>query len=253
MNRPYVVAGNWKMNLDKASALTLSESLSLVSERELLKVMVFPPFPLIDAVSTVLKATSISVGAQTLHHAVSGAFTGEVSADMIQSVGADSVILGHSERRELFGETDALVNDKLRVALEKGLRVIVCVGESHEQRQNNEVEAVIQRQLQESLKDVSSFENLMIAYEPIWAIGTGNVATPEQAQSVHQMIRRFMSDVFSTDVAESISILYGGSVKPENTESLIQQEDIDGFLVGGASLASDSFLSIIDTVSSIQA
>ncbi len=246
--RRALIAGNWKMNLDREGAeqlvRALVEGAKDVTDRDIL---VCPPFPLIPAVFTVVKGSNVWLGAQNMYYEKKGAFTGEVSADMLKSVGAEWVILGHSERRHIFNEDDVLINKKVKSAIEQGLKPILCVGELLEEREAGKTEEVVRRQVVEGLKDLSEedIKKLTIAYEPVWAIGTGKTATPEDADSIHSLVRDILKDLYSSEISENMRILYGGSVKPENIDSLMAKENIDGALVGGASLKADSFLRII--------
>jgi len=248
--RRLFIAGNWKMNKDLAGAVELSAALKAgAGDRTDLDVGVFPPYVYLPAVVDALRGSRIIVGAQNLHPEPKGAFTAEVSGPMILDVGATHVIIGHSERRRLFGETDEGVNLKLKAALGCGLKPIVCIGETLEQREAGSTEQVVAAQLEGALRDltVEQARGLVLAYEPVWAIGTGVTATPQQAQEVHAFIRSRLVERFTPDVAASVRIQYGGSVKPTNAADLLGQEDIDGALVGGASLDADSFLRIINS------
>lgn len=243
-----IIAGNWKMNMTSTQAremvTKLVPMLTGIKDRE---VVLAPPFTAIDAVATVTKGTSIALAGQNMHWADKGAFTGEISAEMLLDLGCKYVIIGHSERRQYFGETDETINKKLRQALNKGLRPIVCVGETLPEREADKVNEVIERQITGALKGVTAEEmaNVVIAYEPVWAIGTGKTATPEQADEVHAFIRRHVAGTFSQNVADALRIQYGGSVTPENVSSLMAKPDIDGALVGGASLKPESFSAIV--------
>lgn len=247
MRKP-LLAGNWKMNT------TLHESVQLASELNKLvgkvtdrDILVCPPFTAIDKVAETLRDSQIMVGGQTLHWEEKGAFTGEISAQMLKSVGACCVLIGHSERRQYFGETEETVNKRLNAAIKHNLKPIVCVGETLEEREKNITFEVIKKQITGGLKDLSvvSCKSLVIAYEPVWAIGTGKTATKEQAQEVHAYIRKLLSELFDKTVAEEVRILYGGSVTPENINDLMAQPDIDGGLVGGASLKAEIFAKIV--------
>lgn len=246
--RKKVIAGNWKMNKD------LNESQNLVSgiidglgNENKCDVVVCPPFTSLNEVHSLIKNTPIKLGAQNVYYETDGAFTGEVSTGMLKSVGCDYVIIGHSERRTIFGEKDELLNKKNKKALADGLKVIFCIGESLAQREEGITNSIVEKQLQKGLDGISSEElnNIIIAYEPVWAIGTGKTATPEQAQEVHAFIRNYISQKYSKESGEGLIIQYGGSVKPDNAASLLSQPDIDGALIGGACLKVDSFLSII--------
>ncbi|MCA9783402.1 MAG: triose-phosphate isomerase [Calditrichaeota bacterium] len=250
MRRP-LIAGNWKMHMPNAEAVTLARQLrARLRGLSHCEVLVCPPFTALTAVAEILTDTEIALGAQNLHDRRSGAFTGEISGDMIRSTGASWVLIGHSERRQFFGDTDEWVARKLLAALESGLNPIVCVGESLEERDAGKLESVIQRQVHQALETLSDdlLARVTLAYEPVWAIGTGRVASPEQAQEVHALIRGLLSRVGNSRVADSVRILYGGSVKADNAASLLSQPDIDGALVGGASLEVESFKGIVDAL-----
>ena len=210
-------------------------------------VAVCPPYVSLAAVADVLSGSSVALGAQNMHQADKGAYTGEVSAPMLRAVGCRYVILGHSERRQHFGETDVTVHSKIRQALSHGLIPIVCVGESLEERKAGREYAVVERQLTGALSGLRSLSTdaLVLAYEPVWAIGTGETATPATAQAMHAAIRRFLAARFGETLARSIPVLYGGSMKPANARELLQQRDVDGGLIGGASLKADSFAAIV--------
>ncbi len=246
MRKPFVV-GNWKMNLSLKGAVELASGL----RKELAGVRgvdlgVCPPSVFLQAVSGALERSSILLGAQNMCWAESGAFTGEVCAAMLKDVGCRLVILGHSERRHVFGEKDGEINAKIKAALKSGLDPIFCVGEKLEERDAGRVEDVIRRQVQAGLDGITAEQlgRVTIAYEPVWAIGTGRNATAAQAQEVHVLIRKLLAEKFGADVASAVRIQYGGSVKPENAKELLAAPDIDGFLVGGASLKVDSFVAI---------
>ena len=245
--RRLLIAGNWKMHLDLRGAILLASELKRelaeVDDRDL---AVFPPFPFIADVADTLNGTAIEVGAQNVHPEPEGAFTGEVSAPMLASVGCQWVIVGHSERRDHFGESDEFLNAKLRAALGAGLKPILCVGEHLEEREAGEAEAVVRRQLEADLAGLSAeeFARVTIAYEPVWAIGTGRTATPAQANDMQGAIRRLLAERFGAAGGEQCRILYGGSVKPANARALLAEPEIDGALVGGASLKSADFCQI---------
>jgi len=246
--RKKVIAGNWKMNMDlHQSQKLVSEIINGLGKDTKADVIVCPPFTSLSEASSLLKDTHIKLGAQNMHFEESGAFTGEISADMLKSVGCEYVILGHSERRVIFNESDKMINKKVKTALAKGLKPIFCVGELLEQRESGETMKVISAQVEKGLEGITSeqIKNIIIAYEPVWAIGTGKTATPQQAQEVHSFIRELAAKKFSASAAENLIIQYGGSVKPENSGELLSQKDIDGALVGGACLKADSFLGII--------
>lgn len=245
-----LVAGNWKMNLPPGEVGNYaSRFLPLTADLgEAVDILVCPSFPALPAAVAAFRGTPVAVGAQNMHQELSGAFTGEVSGAMLVDLGVGWVILGHSERRHIFGETDALVLAKLKRAHELGLRPIVCVGELLQERDRGETEAVLRRQFFGSLAGAGPelAGRTTLAYEPVWAIGTGRVATPDQAQEVHAMIRALLAALYDADLAQAVRIQYGGSVKPDNVKELMAQEDIDGALVGGASLKPDSFAAIVN-------
>ena len=246
--RKKIIAGNWKMNKTIVEAKSLVEALmkSVGSVTDPV-VLVCPPFTVLAEVAMALKDSDILIGGQNMHDADSGAYTGEISAEMLLTSGCSHVILGHSERRTLFSETDRKVNARTKKALTVGLTPIVCVGEKLEQRETGITEKVIEEQITGSLDSLSEadIEKTVIAYEPIWAIGTGKVATPEQAEEVHVYIRGLLADKYGNDTAERVTILYGGSVKGSNADGLFEKENIDGALVGGASLDADEFTAIV--------
>lgn len=249
MSRKKIVAGNWKMNLDRAKAKELAAAVAARrGEAANVELVLCPPALYVETVGSALAGAkgTIGLGAQNMHDKASGAFTGEVAPPMLVDLGCQYVILGHSERRTLFGETDAAVNVKTKAALAAGLVPIVCVGETLEEREAGKTAAVVTGQVQGSLAGLSAaeLERVVVAYEPVWAIGTGKVATPEQAQEVHALIRRLLAGLSSPEVAARVRIQYGGSVKPDNAADLARQPDIDGALVGGASLKADDFLGI---------
>jgi len=246
--RKKVIAGNWKMNMNlHQSQKLVSEIINGLGKDSKAEVIVCPPFTSLSEVNSLLKGTQVKLGAQNMYYEESGAFTAEISADMLKSVGCEYVILGHSERRVIFNESDELINKKIKVALSKELKPIFCVGELLEQRESGKTMEVVSSQVEKGLEGIASeqMKNIIIAYEPVWAIGTGKTATPEQAQEVHLFIRELVAKKISSSVAENIIIQYGGSVKPDNAGELLSQKDIDGALVGGACLKADSFLSII--------
>jgi len=242
--RKLFIAGNWKMNKDAAEARELAEGIKAeVAGIEDVELAVFPPYLSIAPVVDALKGTNVAVGSQNLFWEESGAFTGEVAGRMVKAAGCDRVIIGHSERRQYFGETDETVSKRLGAALEAGLLPIVCVGETLDEREADATRKVVERQIRGGLAGLTpeQMKPVTIAYEPIWAIGTGKTATPEQAEAVHAFIRGLLGEIFGADVAEATRIQYGGSVKPENVAELMACENIDGGLVGGASLKADSF------------
>lgn len=246
--RTPIIAGNWKMHKTVGEAVELVKALigglQMGQDRE---VVVCPPFTALYAVRPLLVGTGIGLGAQDVYHEREGAFTGEISPVMLVDVGCTYVIIGHSERRQYFGETDASVNRKLHAALAAGLRPIVCVGESKPQRDAGEAEPIVTAQVRAALAGVTAEQmpNVVIAYEPIWAIGTGDTATPADAQAMHLAIRGVLGELYGDSVAQAVRIQYGGSVRPDNIDELMAQPDIDGALVGGASLKAESFLRIV--------
>ncbi len=246
--RKIMIAGNWKMYKTVPEAVALVEGLKeKVGDAEAVDVVVAPPFTALTAVHQALEGSRIHLAAQNLYHEKEGAFTGEVSPAMVKDTGCRYVILGHSERRQIFGESNETVNRKVRSALDAGLSPILCAGESLSEREAGKTMDVVGNQLQEGLAGVDAKEmaRIVIAYEPIWAIGTGQTATPEQANEVHSHIRNLLSEIYDTAVAARTRILYGGSVKPANARELMGCSDIDGALVGGASLTAESFAEII--------
>ncbi len=245
--RKKFVAGNWKMYTNSATAAELASAVAKGVGDDRVTVAVCPPFPYLHRVAEVLKGGRVGLGGQNCYHEAEGAFTGEVSPTMLRDVGCRYVILGHSERRQLFGETDAFIARKLHAAMRAGLEVILCVGETLQQREANQTERVLEAQLSGSLAglDAAGLRNVVIAYEPVWAIGTGRTATPQQAQDAHAFIRRRIAESFGQDAAAGLVIQYGGSVKPDNAAELMRQPDVDGALVGGASLKADQFLAIV--------
>ena len=249
-NRKPLMAANWKMNLSLDEARDLLNGIkSATIDFNRVDVLVVPPFTTLQLAQTILTETDILIAGQNMHWEPGGAFTGEISPLMLKEAGCSHVILGHSERRALFFETSETVNQKVDAAIEAGLIPIVCIGETLKQREDKKTFDIIRAQLNESLKTSCKQRNLtqsvIIAYEPVWAIGTGRTATPEMAQEVHLFIRRWLIENFGQNTGDTIRILYGGSVKPDNIKELISQPDIDGALIGGASLEADSFLSII--------
>ena len=248
MTRTPLLAGNWKMHGSRAEAIALASALvdAVGSERQR-EVMLAPPFTALEAVAAVLTGSTIKLGAQNVHWATKGAFTGEVAAPMLLEAGCSHAIIGHSERRQHFGETDETVRQRVTAALGAGLVPVVCVGETLEQHEGGETSSVVTRQLRAGLHGLEpiGLGRCVVAYEPVWAIGTGKTATPEQAEEVHALIRQQLGQAAGTDIAEGIRILYGGSVKPDNVDMLMAQPNIDGALVGGASLDAESFTRIV--------
>jgi triosephosphate isomerase len=247
MRRPFI-AGNWKMNLTKAEGVELAKTIAVkAGDYPKVDIAVCPPSVYLDAVGAALKGSSVGLGGQNMSNEASGAFTGEVSAAMLLDVGCKYVILGHSERRTIYGETDADVNKKVLAALTAGLVPIVCVGELLAEREAGKTHDVVAKQFAGSLAGLSAeqMSKVVLAYEPVWAIGTGKVATKEQAQEVHADLRKMIGDRYNAGVAEAVRIQYGGSVKPSNAAELLSQKDVDGALVGGASLKAADFLGIV--------
>ena len=251
--RSKIVAGNWKMNKNVAESKALAEG--LVSELsgvtlENTRVIVAPTFINLTTVLAATEGSAVEVAAQNMHQEASGAYTGEISADMLTSVGLKTVILGHSERREYFGENEALLAKKTDAALANGLEVIYCFGEVKEERENNTHFDVVKSQISEALfhLDAAAWSNIVLAYEPVWAIGTGLTASADQAQEMHAFIRGLVADKYGADVANNVSILYGGSCKPANAEEIFSKEDVDGGLIGGASLVAADFAAVIKAI-----
>ncbi len=248
--RQNIIAGNWKMNGNIAETKSLLEGLLAGKwDHKRCQAVVCPPYTALSTAGKLLHKSHIALGAQDMSEHASGAYTGEISTDMLLTVGATFVILGHSERRQYHSETDKLVNAKAKVALEAGLTPIICVGETLEQREAGQAHQVVEAQMNGTLSEFSAdlMKRSVIAYEPIWAIGTGKMATPDIAEDVHRFIRQKIAEL-DADAAKAIPILYGGSVKPSNAMELLGQPDIDGALVGGASLKADDFLAIINAV-----
>lgn len=247
--RKKVIAGNWKMNNDVHGTVNLiSEIKKELSGKNLnASAIICPPFTSLETAYALVKDSSIGLGAQNMYFEENGAFTGEVSPSMLKSVGCEFVILGHSERRTIFGETDQVINKKIKTAIKHGLKPIFCIGETLEEREKGITFKVIEAQVKNGLDGLSESElaNLIVAYEPVWAIGTGKVASPEQAQEIHKFIRGLITKLYSQNFASQLVIQYGGSVKPDNAKELLSQPDIDGALVGGACLKADSFVKII--------
>ena len=249
--RTKIVAGNWKMNknCEETEDLLneLIEKLPLDTE---VQIVVAPTFVNLASAVDHLEFTNITVAAQNLHQAESGAYTGEISADMLKSVGVNTVILGHSERRAIFHETDAIIANKVDAALKHDMTVIFCFGEELKDRQNNQHFNVVENQLRDGLFHLGkeAWEDIILAYEPVWAIGTGETASPEQAQEMHAFIRETVRHTYGSDVAEDVSILYGGSVKPDNAQEIFGKPDVDGGLIGGAALKADDFVAIVNAI-----
>lgn len=249
MRYPFI-AGNWKMHKTEAEAVAFAESFKKLYDSSVtdVKAAVCAPFTQLKALKMAFEGTGILVGAQNVHFEDKGAFTGEISADMLCEIGVDCCIVGHSERREYFGETNETVNKKLHKLFEKGIMPVMCVGEGLEQREAGEEHAIVRTQLVEGLVNISPEDasRLVIAYEPIWAIGTGKTATPQQAQDMCGYIRQVIEELYDELVADEVVIQYGGSVKPANAAEIMNMEDIDGALVGGASLNPEDFIEIVN-------
>jgi triosephosphate isomerase len=249
--RKKIVAGNWKMhkNAEQTEDL-LNELIAKIPTETAVQVIVAPTFVNLASAVAHLEFTNVTVAAQNMHQAEGGAFTGEISADMLQSVGVQTVILGHSERRAIFHETDAIIANKVDTALEHDMTVIFCFGEELKDRQSKNHFNVVENQLKDGLLHIkeSDWENIVLAYEPVWAIGTGETASPEQAQEMHEFIREVVLKAFGKEIAENVSILYGGSVKPENAKEIFSKPDVDGGLIGGAALKADDFAAIVNAI-----
>jgi triosephosphate isomerase len=252
--RQFIIAGNWKMHKTNQEARQLIEALK-EKTRQIRKtgIVVCPPFTALNTVTDLLKDNMIRLGAQNMHWEEKGAFTGEIAATMLKSCGVTHVIIGHSERRQFFGDTDEIINKKLQAVIASNLKPIFCVGETLQEREDGVTKDVVRRQLERGLDGISvnDMMKMIIAYEPVWAIGTGKTATPEQAEDVHLYIRQSIEDLYSRALSESLVIQYGGSVKPENASELLKQANIDGALVGGACLNADSFAQIIESAESL--
>ncbi len=246
--RKNIVAGNWKMNNDLAQTEALISDLIKQVQTSDAEVMIAPTFTNLWHAFEALRHSNIEVIAQNMHFAENGAYTGEISASMLKSVGIETVILGHSERRAYFNETDELLAKKVDAALANNMRVIFCFGEELADRKSDNHEAVVESQIKNALfhLEASAIKNIVLAYEPVWAIGTGETASPEQAQDMHAFIRKTLADKYGNDLANSISILYGGSVKPANAKEIFSKPDVDGGLIGGAALKAEDFLAIVN-------
>ncbi len=249
VNRKYLIAGNWKMNKTASEGAELVQEMHLaLGKQSEVGVAVCPPFTALESCARSLEDSNIQLGAQNMYPKSEGAYTGEVSPVMLRSLFCTFVILGHSERREYFHEDDAFINEKVHAALQSSLKPILCVGETLEQREAGKTMEVVKRQLAGGLEgvDAGKADHIVIAYEPVWAIGTGKTATPEMAQEVHKMIREELVSFYGETAAEKIRLLYGGSMKPENASELMEQADIDGGLIGGASLKAKSFIELVE-------
>ena len=246
--RRLVIAGNWKMYKNNKEAIeTLTQLKNLTKDVKNVDIVIGAPFTcLSDAVKTI-EGSNIKIAAENVYPKIEGAYTGEISPKMLKDIGVTYVILGHSERREYFKESDEFINQKVKAVLEIGMKPILCIGEKLEEREGGKTLKVLSKQIKDGLVDLSKedAEKVIIAYEPVWAIGTGKTATPEMAEETHRAIRNVLAEMFRKDIADKMIIQYGGSMKPENAKDLLSQEDIDGGLVGGASLKADSFFEII--------
>lgn len=247
-HRRPLIAGNWKMYKTISEAVETAQSLvALISSTPDVDIMIAPAFTALHAVSQIIKGSAISLGAQNIHWEKEGAYTGEISPSMLVSSGCEYVIIGHSERRQYFGETNETINRKIAASVQSNLIPVFCVGETNEEREANQTFSVLDKQMEKGLEGFSfnSVQSLVVAYEPIWAIGTGKTATKQQAQEIHNYLRRLIEKSYGNNLAKSIRILYGGSVKPGNIQGLMEMPDVDGALVGGASLKADIFSQII--------
>ena len=245
MRKP-IIAGNWKMNKTAAEAVALINELKPMVAKSKPEVVVCVPYTDLWAVAEAIKGSKIKLGAENVAWADSGAFTGDISADMLKEIGVEYVIIGHSERRQYFGETDESVNMRLKQALAKGLKPIVCVGETLTEREKNKTKKVLKKQVLEGFKDVTDFTDIVIAYEPVWAIGTGKTATAEDANKTIGYIRSLVKKTWGAEVAKSLRIQYGGSMKPGNAKELMAERHIDGGLIGGAALKASDFAAIVN-------
>ncbi|WP_297693172.1 triose-phosphate isomerase [uncultured Eudoraea sp.] len=248
--RSKIVAGNWKMNKNLSETQVLLGEISDKLPDTEAEVIVAPTFVNLAETARTLKSTDIKVAAQNMHYAKSGAFTGEISADMLLNINVDTVIIGHSERRAYFGETDELLAKKVKAALENKMRVIFCFGEELEERKAGNHFKVVESQLKNGLFELPAdvWSKIVLAYEPVWAIGTGETASPEQAQEMHAFIRKTITEAYDASIANEVSILYGGSVKPANAREIFSKPDVDGGLIGGAALVADDFIAIVKAI-----
>lgn len=246
--RKHIVAGNWKMHKNNQETIALLEEIIAKKTSTTTEIVVAPTFVNLLTAVEVTNGKGITVAAQNMHQAEGGAFTGEIAADMLTSIGVNTVILGHSERRAYFHETDALLANKVDTALKHDMRVIFCFGEELKDRQKDNHFNIVEYQLRDALFHLNKndWQKIVLAYEPVWAIGTGETASPEQAQEMHEFIRTLINKVYGNDVADNVSILYGGSVKPDNAKEIFSKPDVDGGLIGGAALKADDFLAIVN-------
>jgi triosephosphate isomerase len=249
--RKQIVAGNWKMNKNASETKALIQEIIAKKEANTkAEIVVAPTFINLSLAVETAKGSGITVAAQNMHQKENGAYTGEISADMITSIGIQTVILGHSERRAYFGETDSLLAEKVNTALKHNLRIIFCFGEELKERKENTHFAFVESQLKNALFHLTAedWKNIVLAYEPVWAIGTGETASPDQAQEMHAFIRQIIATKYGNDLAEEVTILYGGSVKPDNAKEIFGKKDVDGGLIGGASLNTADFLAIVNGI-----
>ncbi|EZH72690.1 triosephosphate isomerase [Aquimarina atlantica] len=249
--RKKIVAGNWKMNKNLAETNTLlSELTTKLKASSEVEIIVAPTFTNLYSATEVLKSSGITVAAQNMHEAENGAYTGEISADMLKSIGVETVILGHSERRAYFGETDQLLANKVNTALQHEMTIIFCFGEELQDRKSDNHFSIVEQQLKNGLFHITkaNWKNVILAYEPVWAIGTGETASPEQAQEMHAFIRKTIANTYDQETADEVSILYGGSVKPNNAQEIFAKTDVDGGLIGGASLDAENFSAIVNAI-----
>ena len=247
--RRYLIAGNWKMNNTSFEAVELFNEINIeIGRITEVAIAVCPPFTALESLARLVEDSNIQLGAQNMHQAISGAYTGEISASMLHSLFCSFVILGHSERRTYFAESDSIVNEKVKAALESNLKPILCVGETLEEREGGKTQEVVERQVKRGLESIDrkKAEKLVVAYEPVWAIGTGRNATPDVAQETHRNIRAILTELFSDNLANRIRILYGGSMKSQNASELLDQPDIDGGLIGGGALDPRTFIRIVE-------
>ncbi|MCT4665170.1 MAG: triose-phosphate isomerase [Flavobacteriales bacterium] len=250
--RKYILAGNWKMNTDITTGIQLSQEIvdqyptTLENQRTIL----CPPYTHLFPIEKETKNTPVEVAAQNCHSEKSGAYTGEISVEMLQSLGLKTVILGHSERRSYFGETDEVLKNKVNHALSEGMEIIFCIGESEDQRENEDFLAILKSQMEQAIFQLNEeqFSNIILAYEPVWAIGTGKTASPEQAEEVHAFLRACLEEKYSKETAQNTSILYGGSCKPANANEIFSKPNVDGGLIGGAALKSTDFIALINAL-----
>lgn len=254
--RQLLIAGNWKMNCGPEETADLLGGIknNISGKSEKVEILACPPSISLTTAAESLEGTSIQLGAQDVHFEDNGSFTGEISTQMLTEIDCEYVITGHSERRQYFGETDEIVNKKTAKIIDAGMQAIICVGESLDQRESNEHVDVVKKQVKGALKGLNSeqAEQVVVAYEPIWAIGTGETATPDQAEEMHQVIRSTVKDLYDDSVSDETQILYGGSMKPHNAEALLSQPNVDGGLIGGASLKADSFVEIINIADNLK-